>query len=244
MRTLLSLAGPLLMLGLLLGGCDSVGLDDAGPCPSCATDSEPSGDPTGPDGGNDGTGDDGADGDSNDGSTGGSDDDSGGEADDGSGPGGSTDDFIPVDPRQTYTLTWKDDAIDAPAVRLADYGVAPGDVVCGQAVGDFYTEPGVLASSRGYPQMTAIFSSDASLLPSDQRVRVKGAVDTADDVPTLATAIDGLDTDVAEDFDATSGCVTVPDGARYVFLAPYDAYYGDNTDAHPSGQPFGLLLKK
>ena len=163
---------------------------------------------------------------------------------DGSMPGGSTDDFIPVDPRQTYTLTSKDDAVDAPAVRLADYGVASGDVVCGQAVGDFYTEPGVLASSRGTPQLTAIFSADDVLLPSDQRVRVTGAVDTAEDVTTLATAHGGIDTDVAEDFDASDGCITVPADARYVFLAPYDAYYGDNTDAVAGGRPFGLVLNK
>lgn len=256
MRALLSLAGLLLVFGLFLGGCDSVGLDD-GPCPSCSSgdsgspSDHPGSDGDGADDGGD-SDDDGSDsgaGGDGDSEGDGSDDGSGDEGDDGSdddgsAPGDSSDDVIPVDPRQTYTLTWKDDARDAPAILLADYGMSPGDVVCGQAVGDFYTEPGVLASSRGYPQITAIFSATDVLLPSAQRYRVKGAIDTPEDVETLATAYDGLETDVDEDFDATGGCITVPDGARYVFLAAYDAFYADNTDANVGGQPFGLLLKK
>jgi hypothetical protein len=231
MRASLSFAGLLLALGLPFSGCDSVGADDV-PCMACASgDSDLPG--SHPESGGSDAGD--------DGSSAGEDSDgeSGGDL-----PGGSTDDVIPVDPRQTYTRTWKDDALDAPAILLAEYGVAPGDVVCGRAVGDFYTEPGVLASSRGYPLITAVFSSSDVLLPSDERDRVKGAIDTDDDVATLATATDGLETDVAEDVDATDGCITVPDGARYVFLAAYDTFYADNSDALADGQSFGLSLKK
>lgn len=233
MRALLTLPGLLLTLGLVLGGCDSVGLDD-GPCTACSA-----GDAGSPDGhpGSDGDG-------SDDGGATDNGDPGDGDSEAGGDGGDTSDRVIPVDPRQTYTLTWKDDALDAPAILLADYGVSPGDVVCGRAVGDFYTEPGVLASSRGYPQITAVFSASDVLLAPAQRDRVAGAIDTTEDVTTLATAYDGLETDIDEDIDATGGCMTVPDGARYVFLAAYDAFYADNEDANAGGQPFGLLLKK
>ena len=214
MRLPLSLASAVLF-GLLLVGCDSVGPDDAVPCTTCAPDNS--------DGG-------------------GSDD--GGSDDDAPTDGGSdAATFLSVDPRQTYTRTSQDDALDAPALRLADFGLAPGQTVCAQAVGDFYAEPGVLASASGYPLITAIFSADDVLLAADQRARVAGAVDTDDDVTTVETRYGQLATDVAEDFDATGGCVTVPDGARYVFLAAFDGYYADNEDALVDGRAFGLAVE-
>ena len=218
MRFPLALASAALF-GLLLTGCDSVGPDDAVPCATCT-----------PDGSNDGGSTDG----STDGGT-----DGGTPTDDGS----DATTFLSVDPRQTYTRTSQDAALDAPALRLADYGVAPGQTVCARAVGDFYLEPGVLASASGYPLVTAIFSADDVLLAADQRARVAGAVDTDADVATLETRYGQLATDVAEDFDATGGCVTVPAGAQYVFLAAYDGYYADNEDALVDGQAFGLAIE-
>ena len=220
MRTALLLAGLALVFSLPLTGCDSVGPDDL----ACVTCGDHPGDDTD------------------------SDDDagSGGSDDDGGSDGGEADktSFVEVHPRQTYLLTSADpDAVDAPALRLSDWGLEAGDVVCATAVGDFYTEPGVLASSRGLPLVTAIFSATDELKPDTERRRVETALEAGDDVGTWATAVGGHETDVAEDLDATDACVTIPAGAAFVFLAPFDSFYGDNADALVNGQPFGLLVE-
>ena len=155
---------------------------------------------------------------------------------------GSTPDFIPVSPKQTYLKTDDAGALDAPAVRLSSYGVAPGDYVCGGVVGDFTTEPGALASDRDLPMLTAVFSATNVLLSSNEMNRVPGALDTGNDVTTIDTT-GGSPTDIAEDFDATDGCVEVPAGAVYAFIAPYDARYSDNADALLGGRTFGLVLR-
>lgn len=155
----------------------------------------------------------------------------------------SSSDFVPVDPRQAYLRTDDGDALDAPAVRLRDYEVTPGDVVCARVVGDFTSEPGARASDRDLPMLTAVFSATDILLAPDQTNRVPGAIDAGDDVSTLSTASGGA-TDIDEDFDATNGCVEVPEGAVYAFLAPYATRYSDNVEAAPNGQRFGLLLRR
>lgn len=171
-------------------------------------------------------------------------DDGGGDADDGGDLGGPVTTFLEVDPRQTYTRTHGDGALDAPALLLADEGLAPGDRVCATAVGDFrIASGGGLARSRDLPLVTAIFSADDELLAADQFDRVTGAIDVGSDVVTPDTESEGHATDVAQDFDATEVCVTIPDGARYVFLSAYDTYFADNEDVVADGQPFGLVVE-
>ncbi|WP_412063363.1 hypothetical protein [Rubrivirga sp. IMCC45206] len=218
MRSLLLTAA----VAFALSGCDSTGLNL--PCEDCGSHGGGTYDHPGG-GGSHGGGSDGTGG----GTTGGSAD---------------ADVFIEVDPRQTYLRTFGDHALDAPALRLADEGLKAGDHVCAVAVGDFILGPGIRASEQGQPLLTAIFSADDTLSPSDERVRIKTAVEAGDDVVTPDTESGGHATDVPQDFDATSVCVTIPAGARYVFLSTFDTYYADNT-ADPDGtQPFGLLLKR
>lgn len=164
-----------------------------------------------------------------------------GDGDGDGGDGGSSDaTFIPVDPRQTYLRTSHDAAIDAPAIRLSDHDAEPGERVCGVAVGDFDTGGGSLVRSNGGPLITAVFSSDSQLLGSSHLNRVPGAIDAGDDARTPDTVIDGLPTDIAEDFDASNACVTIPAGAAFVFFSAYDGFFADNVDATPGGQPFGI----
>ena len=210
-------------LGLALSGCDTTGLDDPGTCYSCS-----GGDHTG--GGTAGGG-----------TTGG--DTTGGGTTGGDTTGGGTSNatFIPVNPRQTYLRTIKDNALDAPAVRLSDFNAEPGEQVCGFAVGDFNTGGGVLASSTGSPLITAVFSSDDRLLSADHLDRVPGAINVDPDVVTPVTSVDQYTTDIAEDFDATNTCVTIPAGATHVFFSAFDGFYADN--ASTSGPTFGIQIK-
>ena len=235
-------------LAVAVAGCDSVGIDAPRPCTTCSPDtggSHPGGGSTGGSGATDGTT-------SGSGSTDGSgaSDGAGSGAGDGSGDGGTAGGgssdltFIAVDPRQTYTRTSQDKALDAPAIRLADYGVSPGDAVCGAIAGDFYTEPGVLASVRDLPRLTAVFSADDRLLDASERHRVPGVVDVPTYVVTMATNYDQLETDIDQDFDVAEGCITVPAGAQFVFFGAYDSYYADNSDALIDGQPFGVVFKR
>lgn len=212
-------------LGLSLTGCDSTGLDDPRTCYSC------------PDGGHTGGGHTGG------GHTGGggTTDGDGGTTGGGTSGGTSNATFIPVNPRQTYLRTSKDNALDAPAVRLSDFDAEPGERVCGFAVGDFNVGGGVLASSTGSPLVTAVFSSDDRLLAADHLNRVPGALNVDPDVTTPVTGVDQYATDIAEDFDATNACVTIPAGATHVFFSAFDGFYADN--APTSGPAFGIQIK-
>ena len=227
MRPLLLSSGLLVAVALTLTGCDSVGLDDGsgsgGSGHPCTTDC---GGGTGGSGGGDGKPGDGKPGDG----------------------GGSASGAVPVDARQTYLRTHEagteDQPLDAPALDLADLGLAPGQPACFEALGDFVYYDDLRARDRDARLVTGVFSSSATLLGPDAWDRVPGALDAGDDVYTESTYRDGLGTDIAQDFDATSGCVTVPDGAKYLFLAPWDNLYRDNADALVDGQPFRVAVSR
>lgn len=154
--------------------------------------------------------------------------------------GGET--FVRVNPRQSYVLTSNNDLddLDAPAVRLADFGYITGGPICFRAEGDFFLSPNYRASQRGGPLVTAVFSRTDELRNGTFRDRVTGAIDAGTDVVTDPTNRDALATDIGQDFDATDVCLTVPEGARFVFFGAYDTYYTDNADLN--GAQFGVLL--
>ena len=235
MRTLL--LASLLALSAPLTGCDSVGIDPAEPCLSCAAD-----------GGSGSDGD--AGGDPGDG---GSDDDGGnGSGDDGdnSGDGDREDRFVEVDPGATYLRVSSDDAEGsvrpARAVLLSDLGLGAGKPACFAARGDFFYYPldGLRASSRGGALVTAVFSRTDELGPRDDQNRVVGAVDAGDDVVTADTFLGGHATDVDEDFAVANVCLTVPEGARYVFFSATDDVFNDNADVREDDRPFGVVVKQ
>ena len=147
---------------------------------------------------------------------------------------------LDVSPRQTYLRTSDDDAVDSPAVSLADLRYQPGDRICFRVEGDFSLVEDYWASERGDGYLTAVFSSSDTLRDSDRLDRVPGAIDAGDDVFTLDTERNGLDTDIREDFRADDVCLTVPDDAEYVFFAAFDSLYGDNDNI--DGTPFRVEI--
>lgn len=153
--------------------------------------------------------------------------------------------FVQVNPMQTYLRVETGfQALDAPAVSLDDLGVAEGESVCFQASGDYFIADGVLSSDVNPGQVLAVFSGTPVLEDTAQRFRVPDALDAGEDVVSPATINSDEPTDIEEDFDATDACVTVPDGARYVFFSVWDNYFDDNTDADADGAPFGVAVRR
>jgi PEP-CTERM motif len=150
--------------------------------------------------------------------------------------------FVPLDSAATFLHTFGDSPTPPPALalRLADYGFAPGDRLILQAQGDIDNGPG----GDTFDFTIGVFSSSDELLANDQRYRVTGAV--ASDGPgfvSLVTYIDSHPTDIEQDFgfDKTAITVTVPLGANVLFLAKHDNWYHDNSDPdHDYGVLIGL----
>ena len=164
-------------------------------------------------------------------------------SDNSGGDGGAGSDVtIDVDPRQTYTRTSDDKAIDSPAVSLSGLGYAAGDAVCFRAEGDFRLVDDYHASDRGDGLLTAVFSGSDELRDSDLLDRVAGAIDAGDDVFTIPTDRNALQTDITQDFSADDVCLTIPDGAEFVFFAAYDSFYADNGSI--DGTPFRVRIEK
>jgi hypothetical protein len=141
---------------------------------------------------------------------------------------------VSVDPTGTFLHTSSDAATAPTVVSLSDYGIEPGDEIILEVVGTW-------TSGRGIEKTDTIgvFSSTDELLPSDRRRRVPGAIDAGPDFETKTTYYGDEPTDIEEDFrvdsetdgedDATpSVTVTVPEDARYLFLAAHGSLYRDN----------------
>jgi hypothetical protein len=98
--------------------------------------------------------------------------------------------------------------------------------------GDFDPGPGGDTANS----LLGIFSATSTLLSKGNLDRVADAIDAGFDFVSSPTYFGGQATDVAEDFVIAFGTqqrdltVTVPTGAAYLFLAPHDSYYQDNTD--------------
>lgn len=130
--------------------------------------------------------------------------------------------------RATYLRVNADpDAVDAVPLDLDSLGVNPGDTLSFYVTGFAIIDP---ATSMRTHDVVAVFSGDAALAPADSLARVTGAVEAGPDFLTLPTGVDGLPTDVPEDFFATRSSVIVPAGARRLFLAVHDGFYSDNQD--------------
>jgi PKD repeat protein len=136
-----------------------------------------------------------------------------------------------LDPRATYLHTNQDDSANARAFRLSDLGVEPTETVRITRLGDF---------ENGQEQafgLTAVFSTNDTLLPRSERDRVPGAVDAGDDFVTSPTFNGNEETDIPEDFQVStqdgstaSTTVTVPADARFIFLSAQDNLFQDNSD--------------
>lgn len=115
---------------------------------------------------------------------------------------------------------------DAVPILLADHGIAPGDRLRLEAVGDYHNGNG--ERTRG----VGVFSSSATLLSASEAHRVPDAIDAGEDYVTNPTyGCGGEPTDIPEDFAyEPEAAVTVPQGATHLFLCIRDSWYADNTD--------------
>ena len=151
--------------------------------------------------------------------------------------------FAPVDPAATY-LRADDGVAGATPLLLSDYGLAPGNVACFRAAGDFFYAPGLLASSADATLVTGVFSGSDNLSATSELNRVKDAIDGMWHIDTPVVFSTGAATEIDQDFRATDDCWTVPDGATHVFFSAFDDAFLDNTDATAGGQEFGVFVSK
>ena len=143
-----------------------------------------------------------------------------------------------VRPKATYLRTASTDrAEEAPAYRLSDRGLAPGDSLNLQRLGEYQYRTPTDPDSVRYG-ILAVFSSTSTLLDADQPNRVPGAIDAGEDYVTGLTNLSPrVPTDIAEDFAVfdvegvnDTETIVIPDGAVYLFVSPEDNSFGDNQD--------------
>jgi hypothetical protein len=139
---------------------------------------------------------------------------------------------VSVDPRATYLRTAsRDSARDARPIELAELGIEPGQRVTLRRLGS-YSKKG-----SGGEGLSAVFSANATLEPSEERHRVPGAIDAGPDYETSPTYFGDQPTDIPEDFlvsdtagEDPSVTLEVPPEARFLFASAIDNRFADNSD--------------
>jgi hypothetical protein len=135
---------------------------------------------------------------------------------------------IKIPPAASYLRANGETPANAVPIALSGLGVVPGDFVQIQRLGDF--KPGASYDDASVG-MTALFSSNATLLAAGQAQRVPGALEAGADVVTPRTYFGSMDTDIPQDFLVTDGAIViVPSGASHLFAAAWDSAYADNSD--------------
>jgi hypothetical protein len=152
---------------------------------------------------------------------------------------------ISIDPTRTFLMTAGDpwdgigSVFGSRPIRLADYGIAPGDVVLLEQLGDYYNGSegysGNVASLDTLTAMIGIFSSTDELLASNLLNRVPGALDAGQYIGTMNTLYGGagnagVPTDIPFDFGIGANIFKIPNEAAYLFGAAHDVYYSDKSD--------------
>ena len=152
---------------------------------------------------------------------------------------------ISIDPTRTFLMTAGDpwdgvgSVLGSLPIRLADYGIAPGDVVLLEQLGDYYNGAegysGNVASLDTDTAMIGIFSSTDELLAPNLLNRVPGALDAGQYIVTMNTLYGGagnagVPTDIPYDIGIGANIFQIPNGAAYLFVAAHDVYYSDNSD--------------
>jgi hypothetical protein len=158
---------------------------------------------------------------------------------------GSEEARLYVPPRATYLRVSQQDrasgALDAIPHQLSALGIAPGDQLRLERLGEFQfnqSHPDLV-----YYGLLVLFSSTNQLLPHTELHRVPGALAVGDPHQTRPTFHGNLPTNIPEDFVVGMGrngdptiprdepvYVTVPEGAQYLFLSPDDDQFSDNLD--------------
>lgn len=161
-------------------------------------------------------------------------------------PAAAQTDFIPINPRATYLRTNNDPSAQAAVpidLHALSFPVDPGDSILLERIGDFSP---FAAFGDNALSLLGVFSASSTLLPASNQSRVVDAIDAGTDFTTAPTAMGALPTDIPQDFaistpagSPASVLVQVPAGARFLFTAPHDSFFGDNTD--PNGN-YGLRI--
>jgi hypothetical protein len=151
---------------------------------------------------------------------------------------------ISIDPTRTFLMTAGDPwdgigfVLGSIPIRLADYGIAPGDSVLLEQLGDYYNGAegyhGNEASLDTLTAMIGIFSSTEELLAPNLLNRLPGALDAGQYIVTMNTLYGGVGnagvpTDIPYDFGIGFNIFQIPTGAAYLFVAVHDVYYSDNS---------------
>lgn len=150
---------------------------------------------------------------------------------------------IALDSRATYLHVCQDAALNSPAIDLAAIGIAPGDNIIIEILGDFDNGPG----GDTFVSSVAVFSSSSLLLAANLLHRVPDAIAAGLPVATANTFFCNEPTDIPEDFRIASAIpntsvqVLVPAGATHVFVCPGDHYFQDNVD--PDGDYAVRIVK-
>ncbi|MBS1263698.1 MAG: hypothetical protein MAG715_00887 [Methanonatronarchaeales archaeon] len=138
---------------------------------------------------------------------------------------------VTVDPASTYLRTSGESAGDALPISLQERGIEPGDVITVERIGTWGTGSG--EEGRG---VIGVFSATDEVMGPEEVNRVPGAVDAGLEVETGLTWFGERSTDIPEDFSVADSegtrnrvTVTVPEGARYLFVAANDVLYEDNS---------------
>jgi hypothetical protein len=137
-----------------------------------------------------------------------------------------------LDPKGAYILTNQDSPDNPLILSLSSLGIKPGDEIAGIGLGDLSYCPS--CSEMPVYAVCAVFSSSDTLLSTDMLNRIPGAIapnfSQAVECVTSPTLFGNVPTDIPQDFALFTEPVTVPPGAKYLFVALPDTYYADNTD--------------
>jgi hypothetical protein len=141
--------------------------------------------------------------------------------------------FVALNPAGTYLRTNSDPAPGAVPLDLAALGIAEGDRISLQRLGEWDNGPG----GDTFTTLIAVFSAGNVLLPSDQPHRVPGAIAAGIPVITGPSHFGAVATDIPEDFVIAwptypngEVCVIVPKGATHLFTSVGDSLFYDNVD--------------
>ena len=112
-----------------------------------------------------------------------------------------------------------------------ELNVHPGDLLQMSASGMLCYLPTICSTS---PNVAAVFSSTAALLDASNLNRIPGAIATPGTTDVATNLFfSGASNTIGEDFlvpaTAEGIAVTIPAGARYLFLGIVDSFYADNT---------------
>lgn len=131
-----------------------------------------------------------------------------------------------VSPRSTFLRTVDNDAAEVPTIiDLASLGIAPGSRVLLERFGSYSFGP---EPDETGIRVIGVFSSSTTLLPTTQQFRVPGAIGVGIDFPSQMLGENP--SDIPEDFRLENLRITVPAGARYLFVGGVDIFYRDNRD--------------